>query len=203
MKPLFLQIELLSEWHVGTGTGAGPGVDLAVHRDPQGLPCLPGRAARGLIRDAWRERAELCGDPAFAALGVSLFGDHTHERPGEDCARGCLDVRDAVLASAVAAWLIAGGPARIGRLFRVRKSTAMDPISGTAKPKSLRSMEVAVPVTLFAPLRVLTALAPEGLAKDWPGQIAEVCTLIRGLGLRRSRGLGRCRFKIKEAGAAS
>src|SRR5690606_24392052 len=52
MKHRWIELELLSPWHVSSGRGRGASADLTVVRSSGGLPYLPGRALRGLLREA-------------------------------------------------------------------------------------------------------------------------------------------------------
>ena len=45
-------IEFFSLWHCGSGLAAGADVDERVIRDKDGLPYVPGRTVKGLLRDA-------------------------------------------------------------------------------------------------------------------------------------------------------
>src|SRR5690625_450439 len=47
-----LQIQIFSYWHTGSGMGKGPELDATVIRDSTGLPYLPGRTIKGLLREA-------------------------------------------------------------------------------------------------------------------------------------------------------
>ncbi len=164
----FLQIELLSHWRAGTGQSRPGMLDATCQRGPDGLPVIPGKHLKGLLRDAVK-RAEAFGwiSPATEAL----FGDDSHET--------------ARLSEADRAAL-RENPDLAPMLFDTRRATAIGE-EGTAKPSSLRFEEVAVPMTLHAPLQPL-AEVPE----DWAAQIEAVLPLIRAIGAGRTRGLGRC-----------
>jgi len=61
-----LVLDLVSYWHAGTGRGDGPSVDAVVARTKEGLPYLPGRTVKGLVREAVRlaQRAGLLAEVA-------------------------------------------------------------------------------------------------------------------------------------------
>ena len=46
------KIEFFSYWHCGSGQTAGADVDELVVRDVSGLPFVPGRTLKGLLREA-------------------------------------------------------------------------------------------------------------------------------------------------------
>jgi hypothetical protein len=60
MKTLTLKLDILSYWHAGSGRGAAALADAVVVRDDTGLPYLPGRTVKGLVRDAM-DLAEAAG----------------------------------------------------------------------------------------------------------------------------------------------
>ena len=87
MKRLTLTFTLLSYWHAGTGAGRGGDADAVVQRDDDGLPYLPGKSVKGLIRDAVETYA------AFQGGDVGeWFGARTEEG-SNDAAKGVLSVR--------------------------------------------------------------------------------------------------------------
>ena len=45
-------IELFSYWHCGSGLSAGADVDSLVIKDAKGMPFVPGKTIKGLIREA-------------------------------------------------------------------------------------------------------------------------------------------------------
>lgn len=67
-----LRFELHTFWHPGTGRGDGALADAAVHKTAEGLPFLPGRTVKGLLRDA----AELAVAAGLLAAPdvLALFG---------------------------------------------------------------------------------------------------------------------------------
>ncbi|OZB62256.1 MAG: hypothetical protein B7X31_10060 [Thiomonas sp. 13-66-29] len=190
MNNVTLRIELLGYWHPGAGRGGGAVVDARAHRDSMGLPVLPGRHLKGLLRDAL-ERAETWNWPGHAGLAVSLFGHRTERLPpGQMPESGCLRVSDARLPDPVADWLASTdeGRARLPGLFRSLHATAVDEVGCTARDGSLRGIEVVVPFTLEASIaRTGQRLPPV----DWADRLRDVLPLVNAVGAHRTRGLGR------------
>ncbi len=178
MTPL-LQIALLSHWRSGTGRDRPGMLDATCQRDADGLPMIPGKHLKGLLRDAVK-RAEAFG--WIAPVAGVLFGDDTQP--------GTLRVETARLSAGGRAAL-RENPDLVTMLFDTRRATAIEP-TGAAKPGSLRFEEVAVPMNLQADLQPL-ANAPEG----WAAQIEAALPLIRAIGAGRTRGLGRCRITLE------
>jgi len=190
-----LHIRLQGYWHPGTGRAMGAAVDAAAYRDTDGLPALPGRHLKGLLRDAV-ERASAWGWPGYdAELVAALFGDRPESvAPGQIPRAGSLRVGDARLPATLRAQL-ADTDKRALRagLFRVLLSTAIDAETGTADDRTLRGVEVVVPLDLEADLTVLPGQQPPA---DWRERLRSVLPLIPAVGAHRTRGLGRALLEL-------
>ena len=185
-----LIVELKSYWHAGGGRGGGMVADAVVHRDATGLPVLPGKHLKGLLRDAL-ERAERFGWDGFDGVASRLFGKRTEESIADEApGSGCLRVADACLPTEIALWLggCGEGKALLPGLFRTLHTTAVDQSTGSAKGKSLRGIEVTVPLRLSAGIEPIRGRQPP---PDWLDRIETVLPLIDAVGAQRSRGLGR------------
>lgn len=51
-KTINITIRFFSQWHCGSGTSAGADVDELVVKDKNGMPYIPGKTLKGLIREA-------------------------------------------------------------------------------------------------------------------------------------------------------
>ena len=49
------KIEFHTDWHCGSGLAAGADVDALVVKDQSGLPFVPGKTIKGLLREAVEE----------------------------------------------------------------------------------------------------------------------------------------------------
>ncbi|RMG29611.1 MAG: hypothetical protein D6721_05670 [Gammaproteobacteria bacterium] len=201
MNAACLEIELLGYWHAGGGRGAGAVLDAVVHRDPNGLPVLPGRHLKGLLRDALA-RAEAWDWPGVPTGSTeTLFGAPAREGKGKEhppapSSPGCLRVSDATLPDELAHWLAgSGGKGSLPHLFRSLYATAIDHETGTARDRSLRGIEVVVPLTLFSRITPVPDREPP---PDWQDRIRAVLPLIDAVGAHRTRGLGRAILRLKE-----
>jgi len=200
-----LKFNIHTYWRAGTGRGAGALLDEMVHKDANGLPSLPGRTVKGLLRDAVF-RAEEWGQVSSGST-INWFGGNALEK-GETESRleikpGALGVSDALLDDAVRKYLIGllkdknqnrqstGKSLRQGFFHKIY-ATAIEHKSGSAKDKSLRGMEVTIPLTLTAQLHVLQPLNDE----HWASHLEKCLPLIRALGTSRSRGLGRVTVEL-------
>lgn len=191
-----LVVEFLDTWHVGSGRGRGAHLDAAVERDVDGLPYLPGRLLRGVIRDAaealcaWghlqqKEVADLFGS-LLTADGAS---GPLQARPGR------LQVSDARLPLEERAWLgreDEEAQAARSALFVESFQTAIDERHGTARSGSLRGIELVVPLTLQAELGVQGAA--DDIAQGW-ALLERSLPLVRALGAHKTRGHGRVQLR--------
>jgi hypothetical protein len=206
-RSVTLVVRIDSYWRAGTGRGAAGRLDALCIRDRDGLPCLPGRAVKGLLRDAV-DRAEQWGWFAHRprpALTTRLFGEEGFRRtedgspdmtrPYPAAASGCLRVSNAVLPPGDRAWL-KKEPQLIAHLFGTMNSTAIRHDTGAALDRSLRAEEVAMPMTLEAEIAELGGGAPP----DWPEVLALAIPLVRAVGSGKSRGLGRCHVSLRGDG---
>lgn len=173
-----LEIEFRSYWHAGTGRSGGEDADAMVERDSDGLPYVPGRHLKGLLRDACVRLAQWGAVAADAP--ELLFGtDWTEERELKPAAEpdprrtrhatrnGCLAIESAHLSAPLRRCLadppdcVAPGTEQaIWRrgLFAFITATKIDADSGVAATDCLRRFEITVPLTLQAAVR----WAPEG-----------------------------------------
>jgi len=193
---LKLSFAIESYWQAGSGRGGGAVVDALAQKDPLGLPKLPGRTVKGLLRDAVF-RLETWGH-APAGLTIRLFGEIGVEQGviRLETTGGALAVSDARLPQVERDWLAGEARAQLRRgLFRYISSTAVDPEKGTARRGSLRSVEVVVPVTLEAQVEVIK---PELLEAEpaWQDHLERALPLVHAVGTSRSRGLGRVEVRV-------
>jgi len=162
-------------------------------KDKNGLPYLPGKSIKGLLREAfttaqtnhWFESEE-------SDLIKLLFGNEM--RDGEE-AQGLIQVSSAFLSTEEIAYFNHQPEAK-SHLYRVVSSTAIDHEKCVAKETSLRSMEVTVPVTLVAQISLNTTYLSK-LPSDakylaqFTTWLSQVITLITELGAKRHRGFGK------------
>ncbi|MBF0332792.1 MAG: hypothetical protein HQL40_03970 [Alphaproteobacteria bacterium] len=194
-----LRFEILEWWHAGSGLTAGGKGGAAVSRGPDGLPWLPGRTVRGLVREALVEAAALKHPEVPSDLAPWLCGgdddtdDLRRRRFNSEPGHGTFG--SAELPEDWRRWARSpAGRVLVAELFGSLAATAIQ--DGAAKEHSLRSMEVTAPMTLEAILRV------EGTPPADPqAALAAALPLLRGLGAGRHRGLGRVRVTVRETRA--
>lgn len=190
-----LTISVLSPWHAGSGRGDGPLSDALTIRDLCGLPFVPGKTLKGLIRDAVQSAEDLGHCPnGFTA---QIFGDHAEEGVGGIKRFGATDgkviLSDATLSprnnlKQLRSWA-QSHPAELDTLFTNISSTALEE-GRLVKTGSLRSIEFVRPVTLYASL--------EGVSAEEAALIKLALPLLRAFGLRRNRGFGACEVTMEK-----
>lgn len=194
MSTHILRIDIRSYWHPGTGRGSGFHLDAVTHEDAGGIPCLPGRTLKGLLRDAVF-RAEAWGWAEVpAGSTVRLFGPMG--QGGVETDFGLLRISDATLAAPVAAYLASENGRALARgLYREHFSTAIEHESGVAQERSLRGMRVVIPLELVAEIGTVR---PTRDMPDWLQPLTAALPLITAVGAHRHRGFGRAVLSWKE-----
>ncbi|MBM4345022.1 MAG: hypothetical protein FJ100_16760 [Deltaproteobacteria bacterium] len=213
MTEVTLQFGLLSDWHISSSAAGGMDVDAEAARTAEGLPYLPGKAVKGVVRDAVDFALRIGALPEGVTqqdivrwFGTDKQAGNPEEREADlEAARyatepGALIVTNAELGKdeiEAAAWRQVGRSALartapdsadnrgvVEALFRVHRSTALT--DGVAATGTLRALRAAVPMNLYA---VISGPAGE----PWPKVLRAACPYIAEMGSDRTRGLGRVR----------
>lgn len=207
MKTIHLSFAFDSYWQAASGRGNDELLDSTVARGAGGLPVLPGRTIKGLLREAYR-RAVACGalqhDREIELFGSEVAGADQASLNDADQAKaldegrfrtkaGALAFGTATLPQAWIDWASTDPSARavVDELFTQVSSTAINERDGVALDHTLRVVEVAVPMTLTAAVD-----GPDDA--DWVEQLRDVAPLLRALGARRNRGYGRVAVTVEE-----
>ena len=180
-------------WAVGSGKGGGDEVDSRIDRDSDGLPYVPGKMLKGLIKDACI-RLRSAGNKTFDFVD-EIFGSSKKSEGLNRTATqaGKIYISDARLSPQLRSALLAEyTPGAKDNLTRNIYSTAINAKTGTAKEQSLRGYEVAVPMELQATLEcdcseeVFTAIKKA------------TSSLVYAVGSHKSRGLGEVIIEFKD-----
>jgi hypothetical protein len=177
MIEMTLNIELRGFWHYGSGDVRGAQVDAVCKRDAFDLPMLGGRALKGLLRDAMRQ----AGLYNFGGVSEECF----KKLFGTDKQSGLIRVPSAFMQDRDS--IKKATLEQKATLFRLLSSTAIDPDKQVAKDKTLRCIEVAVPVPLISTIQLPTS---------YVDKLKACLPLIDALGAHRARGLGRCVISV-------
>jgi len=184
-----ITITLKSDLCVGSGQGYASYVDIDVCFDKNGVPFIPARRLKGLLRDA----AEYIGvDKDEIKL---IFGKIADKNPGAlTICNACLDIN---LPQIEPPHLV------LNKYTRVLSNTRLE--NGIADTGSLRTFRV---VNRYTPdkqeqkfiANCYIECTPEE-KKDLENLLKRICKAVRNIGMKRSRGLGAVRFEFDPAGS--
>lgn len=155
-------------------------------KDKNRLPFIPGRTIKGLVRESVENYLSLSHKENLIELLHAAFG--TEASSCETGNMGCLHFSNAVLSKKDSEAIVSNKAQDY--LYDKLTTTAIG-ADGTAKDFSLRSMEVTIPCQLTGRI----SNVPESLRDV----VIESFGLIKRIGQKRNRGLGRC--DMKEGGA--
>lgn len=170
-------VEFHTDWHCGSGLAAGADVDALVVKDEKGMPFIPGKTIKGLIREAVLEIRAFQGKDVDK-LFMDAFGFFDNKKQKN---KGCMFFSNAELKNDEYNAIVSNNVAKF--MYRGISNTAIGK-DGIVKEHSLRKMEMVVPCTLY------------GEILDVPDEIADEIIqsfgFIKRMGQNRNRGLGRC-----------
>lgn len=170
-------IKFYSEWHCGSGLAAGADLDALVVKDSEGLPFVPGKTIKGLVKEAIEYIS------SFENTEDTSSDNNTKQ--DNKCIIGNMFFTNAELENSLRRSIIQKNLSKY--LYRSLASTAIE--NGIAKEHSLRRIEVVVPCEV------------QGKILEVPDELKDIICkglkYIKRLGQNRNRGLGRCDFIIK------
>lgn len=171
MKTISYKITFHTYWHCGSGLSAGADVDALVIKDKSGMPFVPGKTVKGLVREAVDA---LSGDRINTPDYLAVFGS-------EGDMRGESFFSNAVLGRDEYDYIV--GEKAEEYMYDSIASTAIDN-DGIAVDNSLRKIQVTVPCVLEGKIHNV----PEGMAEP----LCKALAYVKRMGQWRNRGLGRC-----------
>lgn len=178
------KIVLLSEWHIGSGLGAGAETDAEMLKDNFGMPYMPGKTIKGLLKDAFMDIADVNDKEITEKDILAVFGNF-EESQNKSIPRQAY-FTNATLKKDEYQELVENKLQPY--LFKHFASTAIDE-NGIADDKSLRVTEVCMPLTLEGEIEV---------DDDYKTKIELASKWVRHIGVNRNRGLGRCKIIIEK-----
>lgn len=181
-----------SYWHIGTGRGSGYHIDSLVEKDASGLPYIPGKTIKGLMRDA-SYKLESWGHACATDSLYGKRGSATDETRNETT-KG--SIRFSSLELPEKGYLADKGELK-SHLFQTLSSTAIDDETGVAKSQSLRMVEVTVPVKLEGEIEVISNQNLEISKEELKSLLAKSASLITNIGAHKNRGFGLVTLEIK------
>ncbi|SNQ52099.1 conserved hypothetical protein [Frankia canadensis] len=211
------RLEMLSDWHAGSGNGRPRDVDRLIARDADDLPYVPAKTVTGL----WRDGCEIVAraldeteDGSWSVFTDRLFGSQAavgisrRSRAATSAPQGAglpaaplpaaLSIRAARLSAGLRAALRAADPAVRQAVTFVKPGVAIDPRTGRAVDRMLRFEEQA---RGGVDLTGILTLDPEGTFDEDARRYATAlllagACLVEQIGAKRRRGNGRCRLSV-------
>ena len=185
---LHYTLQFYDYWHTGSGLSGGTYADQVVNKTGNGLPIVPGKTIKGLLRHAAEDLLVL-GDEAFSQEQITLiFGEQSEQKTDKESPAtkvGTCWFSSAELPADIASQIAKGKQTEA--LYEVLAATKINE-HGTTVDGSLRQMEVTVPLTLVGEIA--------GVTEAQRAMLERCLRYVKRLGQNRSRGLGRCQFKI-------
>ncbi|HHD82097.1 MAG TPA: CRISPR-associated protein [Campylobacterales bacterium] len=167
------EIKFLDYWHLSSGLSAGVKHDSLVVKDMDGLPFVPGKTFKGLVK----EMAELLGKDGFVK---TCFG-----REGVEM--GACYFTNAKIDEAVKKQIVSNNLK--DNLYDEIASTQIE--DGMAVDNSLREIEVVIPISLHGEIN--------DVPSEYITELKQSLRMIKRMGLNRNRGLGRCSVIVEDA----
>jgi hypothetical protein len=188
MTTVTLRLTMFSPWHMGSGIGEGAYLDAVPVKTPAGLPYIPGRSLKGLLREAVQSAEEF--GRLEAGTTLTLFGSRDDTLSRYETTPGLLRFGSATLVEVDEAWARENGEKVVG-LYLPLASTRID-ADGIAHDHTLHKIEAALPVLLSA------EVSSDAESADWVKSLRLALPLVRRIGSHRHRGLGRVQISILE-----
>lgn len=184
MKDIQYTIEFYSNWHCGSGLAAGADMDLLVVKDSAGLPFVPGKTMKGLVRETAELLLQLKKDGCNQTNLQKCFGSPERKKIKND---GYVFFSNAELSDQEKQVIVNKKLQEF--MFQSKSSTAIDD-NGIADSLTLRKIQTTVPCKLYGVIKnVDDELVP---------YLVDSLKMIKRLGLNRNRGLGRCTISVME-----
>ena len=184
MKNIRYEIEFYSCWHCGSGLSAGSDVDALVVKDKNGMPFIPGKTLKGLVREAMEDYLSLSSKAEGLESSIRVMLGTLDDK---EMAKGTSFFSNASLSKKEYDEIVRCGAQEF--MYKSVSSTAINE-DGVADDHSLRRTQVVVPCTLEAEIL--------NIPDDMAVTTEKALSMIKRLGLDRNRGLGRCHLRIVE-----
>lgn len=208
MTTVTLTLSMVSDWHIGTGTGRRGFADSLVKRDGQGLPYIPAKTITGVWRDAcelaayaldagpagpWHDWTEYLfgSQPALNTAGTPAPGGEGGPRPA------ALSVRSMHYPAQVGQ-VLAEKPRLAASATFLKPGVAINRATGRAEHKQLRYDELARAGAVLAGTAEVAGFEQldAGRQRAAATLLAVGAKLVESIGGKRRRGTGRCTLEL-------
>ena len=213
MTVIQCEIKFTSFWFIGTGKESGTYADSLMLKDLNGLPYVPGKTIKVVFREAsrialkngWFKDVNL--PDCWGSVIHFLFGregssfQNKNNTVDELTTEGFLNFTSAELPRQEREKIINNDKSQNNRisslLYRILTNTKVDRKTGTAQKGSLRTIEVAVPVSLKFEISYNEKKLDQVIPEDKLISLLDhMAALIMEIGGKRRRGFGRCIIKV-------
>lgn len=174
------QIEFHDYWHAGSGLSGGVLVDSEVIKTIDGLPYIPGKTLKGLIRDAAKTLKS-------TDIPKIISENFIEEVLGTKTQSSSCHFSNAYLSTKIQTHFETKQEKEI--LFQSISSTAIGK-EGQAENNSLRTIQVTIPLVLYAEINGFSEKT------EFQDSLKYCFQYIKRMGHKRHRGLGRCDWSI-------
>ncbi|HHP7245702.1 MAG TPA: RAMP superfamily CRISPR-associated protein, partial [Elainellaceae cyanobacterium] len=202
-----VQLEFLSDWHIGSGMGRPGDVDRLVQRDRHNLPYIPAKSLTGIWRDACERVAygldNSQSDGVWQQWVTYLFGDQPAdpERPIEKAETAprpaTLSVRSAHFPEALQNALISK-PRLHDLICIIKPGIKIEALTGCAEPDCLRMEERVRGGAVLSTNCTLSLPADEDSRMVVYALLVAGTQFVERIGGKRRRGAGKCRCIIPD-----
>lgn len=183
---IIYKIKFFSYWHTGSGLAGSTYADAIVNRNAGGLPIIPGKTLKGLLRDAAEQIHYFDSDAVTKDFIQDVFGADSEKLGVDSKNEAKAFFTNAELSKELSKSILEKGYS--SELYKVISSTKIDE-NGQAKDGSLRQLEVTIPLTLYGAIEQFPN-------EDYLNQLKKCFAFIKQIGQNRNRGLGKCEFSI-------
>ncbi|MGB9666587.1 MAG: RAMP superfamily CRISPR-associated protein [Candidatus Cryosericum sp.] len=217
MRTVVFSLNMLSDWHVGSGYGRPGDIDALVARDEQDLPYVPAKTLTGILRDACEQTAfgldNGSTEGPWSAWVTYIFGSQPsiEDTPPFDHPRGAaLSIRPASLPDGICSRLTGVGPTGQAKemndalrqsLTFVKPGVMLNAKTGQSEDHCLRMVEM---VRGGIALRADGQIDVTGLSSEQQhcvfALLAAGCRLTERIGGKRRRGSGRVNVSMAGQG---
>ena len=161
--------------------------DKLVIKDEQGLPIIPGKTIKGLLRDAAQQLHQLDPERITSTFIQKVFG----AKEGDDAADKAASKYHFTTATLSPKIVDSVRTGKLqSQLYDTYASTRID-THGLAQDQSLRTIELVVPLVLYG--QIIGFPADQVRMKQ---QLKDTMHFVKRMGTNRHRGLGRCSWTI-------
>ena len=208
MNKYLLEIEILSDTLIGSGEGFGSLVDTDIVFDEVGIPYIPAKRIKGLLRDSSKKISEIFTEETFPGKTLVnyelLFGE-----PGMDNSSP-IKVSDLYVEDYQNNFNLLNYYTKSDKynsffsketvldyFTTIRKSTTVDD-NGVAKKHSLRSYRVLTKGHTFFGDIVIVNDNEKNILSKFEKLLTLSCLNLKSMGTKRNRGLGEIKCTLKK-----